>query len=171
MLLHSAPWCSSLAWGSSGGARWDVGVGVPAGGWDTGKQGPPPWGEDPLILNCWSLWLGLAITRWQVNIHFCVKDVSLVWGRLFLLNYVSQSVTDEEWTITDQKVEPTAKQLWIPRQRNSVSADARMTAVKSYWTCIPCMAITITVVTALRLDKGLTLSSRMPMPAWEIGKE
>ena len=32
MLLHSAPWCSRLAWGSSGGARWDVGVGVPAGG-------------------------------------------------------------------------------------------------------------------------------------------
>ena len=32
IMLHSIPWCSSLAWGSSGGARWDVGVGVPAGG-------------------------------------------------------------------------------------------------------------------------------------------
>ena len=42
MVLHSAPWCSSLAWGSSGGARWDVGVGVPAGGRDTGKQEPHP---------------------------------------------------------------------------------------------------------------------------------
>ena len=41
-MLHSAPWCSSLAWGSSGGARWDVGVGVPAGGRDTGKEGPHP---------------------------------------------------------------------------------------------------------------------------------
>ena len=40
MELHSAPWCSILAWGSSRGARWDVGVGVPAGGRDTGKQGP-----------------------------------------------------------------------------------------------------------------------------------
>ena len=40
MVLHSAPWCSRLAWGSSGGVRWDVGVGVPAGGRDTGKQGP-----------------------------------------------------------------------------------------------------------------------------------
>ena len=42
MVLHSAPWCSSLAWGSSGGARWDVGVGVPAGGRNTGKPGPHP---------------------------------------------------------------------------------------------------------------------------------
>ena len=40
MVLHSAPWCSSLAWGSSGGARWDVGVGIPAEGRDTGKQEP-----------------------------------------------------------------------------------------------------------------------------------
>ena len=127
-------------------------------------------GEGTLILNCWSLWLVWAITRWQVNIHFSVKHVSLVWWRLFLLNYMSHSATDEEWAITDQKVEPTAKQLWIPRQRNSVSADARMTAVKSYWTCIPCMAITITVVTVFRLDKGLILFSRMPMPAWELGK-
>ena len=28
--------------GSSGGARWDVGVGVPAGGRNTGIQGPHP---------------------------------------------------------------------------------------------------------------------------------
>ena len=42
MELHSAPWCSILAWGSSRGARWDVGVGVPAGGRDTGKEGPHP---------------------------------------------------------------------------------------------------------------------------------
>ena len=42
MALHSAPWCSSLAWSSSGGSRWDVGVGVPAGGQDTGKQEPQP---------------------------------------------------------------------------------------------------------------------------------
>ena len=33
-----------------------------------------------------SWWLGPEITRWWVNIHFCVKDVSLVWGRLFLLS-------------------------------------------------------------------------------------
>ena len=39
MVLHSAPLFSSQAWGSSGGARWDVGAGVPAGGRDTGKQG------------------------------------------------------------------------------------------------------------------------------------
>ena len=127
---------------------------------ETLENRDPTRGEVTLILNCWSLWLGLAITRWQVNIHFCVKDVSLVWGWLFLLNKVSHSVTDEEWTITDQKVEPTAKQLWIPRQRNSVSTDARTTAVKSYWTCIPCMVIRITVVSVLRLEKGLILSSR-----------
>ena len=50
------------------------------------KRGTPPRGEGTLILKCWSLWLGPAITRWHVNIHFCVKDVSLVWGWLFLLN-------------------------------------------------------------------------------------
>ena len=42
MFLHSACWCSSLAWGSSGVARRDVGFGVPAGGRDNGKQGPQP---------------------------------------------------------------------------------------------------------------------------------
>ena len=41
-MLHSAPWYSSLGRGSSRGARWDVGVGVPAGGRDTGKEGPHP---------------------------------------------------------------------------------------------------------------------------------
>ena len=53
---------------------------------ETLENRDPTRGEVTLILNCWSLWLGLAITRWQVNIHFCVKDVSFVWGWLFLLN-------------------------------------------------------------------------------------
>ena len=48
-------------------------------------KGAPRRGEGTLILNSWSWWLGPEITRWQVNIHFCVKDVS-VWGRLFLLS-------------------------------------------------------------------------------------
>ena len=39
--------------------------------------------------------------------------------------------------------EPTAKQLWITRQRNSVSTGARTRTVKSYWTRILCKAIRI----------------------------
>ena len=42
-------WCTTVpphalaqSWGSSGGALWDGGVGVPAGGRNTGKQGPHP---------------------------------------------------------------------------------------------------------------------------------
>ena len=86
MVLHSAPWCSSLALG----LIWRCHVGC--WGWGSCKRhrhwktGTPTRGEGTVILNCWSLWLGPAITRWQVNIHLCVKDVSLVWGRLFLLN-------------------------------------------------------------------------------------
>ena len=50
-----------------------------------GKRGPTQRRRHyhPQLL---SWWLGPEITRWQVNIHFCVKDVSLVWGRLFLLS-------------------------------------------------------------------------------------
>ena len=44
--------------------------------------------------------------------------------------------------------------------RNSVFTDARTITAKSYWTCIPCMAIKITVVTVFRLEKGLILSSK-----------
>ena len=132
MVLHRAPWCSSLAlrliWWCLVGC-WGWGSCRRQTHW---KTGTPPRGEGTLILNCWSWWLGPAITRWQVNIPFCVKDVSLLWGRLFLRNCVSHSVTDEEWAITDQKVEPTTKQLWLPRQRNSVSTDARTTARNSY---------------------------------------
>ena len=36
------PGALAKQWGSSGGARWDVEVEVPAGGRDTGKQGPHP---------------------------------------------------------------------------------------------------------------------------------
>ena len=70
-------WCSTAPpgalayhWGSSGVARWGVGVGVPAEGRDTGKQGPPTREESNLTLNCWSLWLSLEIIRCQVNIQF-----------------------------------------------------------------------------------------------------
>ena len=86
MVLHSAPWCSSLALR----LIWRCHVGC--WGWGSCKRhrhwktGTPTRGEGTVILNCWSLWLGPAITRWQVNIHVCVKDVSLVWGWLFLLN-------------------------------------------------------------------------------------
>ena len=74
MVLHSTPWCSSLALG----LIWRCQVGC----WGWGfcrrqrhwKTGAAPKGEGTLILNCWSL-IGLAITRWQVNIHLCVKDV------------------------------------------------------------------------------------------------
>ena len=86
MVLHRASWCSSLALG----LIWRCEVGC--WGWGScrrqrhWKRGTPPRGEGTLILNCWSLWLGPEITRWQVNIHFCIKHVSLVGGRLFLMN-------------------------------------------------------------------------------------
>ena len=85
MVLHSAPWCSRLALG----LIWRCQVGC--WGWGScrrprhWKTGTPTRGEGTLLHNCLSLWLDLAITRWQVNIHFCVKHVSLVWGWLFLL--------------------------------------------------------------------------------------
>ena len=86
MVLHSAPWGSSLALG----LIWRYLVRC----WSWGscrrqkpwKTGTPTRGKGILILNSWSLWLGPAMTRWQVNIHFCVKVVALVWGWLFLLN-------------------------------------------------------------------------------------
>ena len=58
-------WCSTvppgalaLHWGSSGDATWDVGAGAPAGGRNTGEQGPIPRGEGSLILNSWSVVIG-----------------------------------------------------------------------------------------------------------------
>ena len=41
-MLHSTPWCSSLALGSSGGDRWDVGPGAPAVDRNPGQQRPHP---------------------------------------------------------------------------------------------------------------------------------
>ena len=43
-----------------------------------GNKDPLPRGEDTLLLNSQSVVTEPSITRWQVNIHFCVKDVSLV---------------------------------------------------------------------------------------------
>ena len=88
MLLHSAPWCSNLAWGSSGDTTWNVGVGFLPEAETLGQRSPTPLWErrrhyHPQLL---SWWLGPEITRWQVSIHFCVKDVSLVWGRVFPLS-------------------------------------------------------------------------------------
>ena len=85
MVLHSSTWHSSLALG----LIWRCHMGC--WGWGSCRRqkhwakGAPHRGEGTLILNCWFWWLGPEITRWQVNIHFCVKDVS-VWGRLFLLS-------------------------------------------------------------------------------------
>ena len=82
----SIPWCSSLAlrliWGCHVGC-WGWGSCKRQKNWATGS---PHRGESTIILNSWSWWLGPEITRWQVNIHFCVKDVSLVWERLFFLS-------------------------------------------------------------------------------------
>ena len=61
MVLHRAPWNSSLALGLIWRCRWDVGVGVPAGGRDTGKQGPQP-GERALS----SSTVGLCDWAWQL---------------------------------------------------------------------------------------------------------
>ena len=43
-----------------------------------GNKDPLPRREDTLLLNSQSVVTEPSITRWQVNIHFCVKDVSLV---------------------------------------------------------------------------------------------
>ena len=62
-------WCSTAPpgdlaqhGGSSGGARWDGGVGVPAGGRNTGKQGPHPK-ENTLS----SSTVGLCDWAWQLS--------------------------------------------------------------------------------------------------------
>ena len=60
-VLHSTPLFSSQAWGLFGGARWDVEVGVPAGGRDTGKQGPQP--EEKALS---SSTVGLGDWAWQL---------------------------------------------------------------------------------------------------------
>ena len=78
------PWCISLElgliWRWQGGCR----------GWGSYRRQKPwateaPSREDTIIFNSWSWWLGPEIIRWQENVHFSVKDVSLVWWRLFLL--------------------------------------------------------------------------------------
>ena len=86
MVLHRAPWCSSLALG----LIWRCHVGCWSWGScqeaeTLGQRGPTQRRRHyhPQLL---SWWLGPEIIRWQVNIHSCVKDVSLVWGRLFLLS-------------------------------------------------------------------------------------
>ena len=85
-------WCSKASsgavayhWGSTGDARWEAVAGAPAGAEALGQRGPTQRRRHyhPQLL---SWWLGPEITRLQVNTHFCVKDVSLVWGRLFLLS-------------------------------------------------------------------------------------
>ena len=81
----ASPGALASHWGSTGDARWEAGAGAPAGAEALGQRGPTQRRRHyhPELL-FW--WLGPEITRWQVNIHFCVKDVSLVWGRLFLLS-------------------------------------------------------------------------------------
>ena len=71
------PWCSSLALGSFGDATWDVGARAPAGHGNPGHRGPTQRRRHchPQLL---LLVTGPEIGRWQVNIHLCVKDVSLV---------------------------------------------------------------------------------------------
>ena len=85
-VLHRATWRSSLVLGLIWRCHvwcWGWGFCRRQKHW---AKGASRRGEGTLILNSWSWWLGPEITRWQVNIHFCVKDVSLVWGRLFLLS-------------------------------------------------------------------------------------
>ena len=79
------PGALAYHWGSTEDARWEAVAGAPEGAEALGQRGPTQRRRHyhPQLL---SWWLGSEITRWQVNIHFCVKDVSLVWGRLFLLS-------------------------------------------------------------------------------------
>ena len=84
---HSAPWCSGLALG----LLWRCQKGGRAGG--APAESKSPWGGrtgasypeenafPPLTLGMWLL--GPAMTRWQVNIHFCAKDMSSPWGKFF----------------------------------------------------------------------------------------
>ena len=79
MVLHSAPWCSGLAQG----LIWRCQVGCLDWGYCRRRQ--KQWGTGPHSqkkkalkssnLGLW--WLGPAMTRWQVNIHFCAKDIRL----------------------------------------------------------------------------------------------
>ena len=85
-------WCSTvppgalaLHWGSSGDATWDVGAGAPAGGRNTGEQGPIPRGEGSLILNSWSVVTGPRNDQVASQHPFLCQD----WGRLFFLNKVN----------------------------------------------------------------------------------
>ena len=55
---------------------WDVGAGTPAGVRNTGAQGPRSRGEGIVILNSWSVLTEPSNDQGQVNVHFCVKDVS-----------------------------------------------------------------------------------------------
>ena len=78
MVLHNAPWWSGLALGfiwrcrGSGG----IGEGLCKRQKHGGERDPVPRGEVTLTLNSWSVVTGSGMTRGQVNIHFCVKDVA-----------------------------------------------------------------------------------------------
>ena len=43
-----------------------------------GERDPFPRGEVTLTFNSWSVVTGSSMTRGQVNIHFCVKDVAVI---------------------------------------------------------------------------------------------
>ena len=79
MVLHSAPWWSGLALGfiwrcrGSGRGHW---AGPMQEAETRRERDPVPRGEVTLTLNSWSVVTGSGMTRGQVNIHFCVKDVA-----------------------------------------------------------------------------------------------
>ena len=119
MVLHSALWCSGLALG----LIWRCQVGCWGWGscrrqkqWGTRTPFPEEKGLSSSTLGL--CWLGPALSAsWWTPIS--VPKI-LVWGRLFFLKEVGHWVTDKGWTITNQKIKPTAHQGWNLRQRKFI---------------------------------------------------
>ena len=82
-------WLSTRAHLQAADQMLGLGQGQKAG--TMGNRDPIPRGEGILILHSWPVvtrpWndqvAGKHPFLWQVNLHFCVRNVSLVWGRFF----------------------------------------------------------------------------------------
>ena len=110
-------WCpGGLAWhwGSSGGARWDVGIVFLQKAETVGNRDPTQRRRHshPQLL-----FFVTGPGNYQVTGKhpFVCERCIISLSAIVPSELSSHSVTDEEWTITYQKAEPTAKQLCIPR--------------------------------------------------------
>ena len=110
-------WCpGGLAWhwGSSGGARWDVGIVFLQKAETVGNRDPTQRRRHshPQLL-----FFVTGPGNYQVTGKhpFVCERCIISLSAIVPSELSSHSVTDEEWTITYQKAEPTAKQLSVPR--------------------------------------------------------